>query len=134
MVCKASATHLDQTGTMLRGNEASSVSEAEDNEEVELESKGDIGEDRVVTKAMAVSHPVVEDSGSVGLCSRHDAMSGHFHCSEEFRAKSISVLSWDIRQGLVCGYSESNSVSNSLLVRSCQHERVSAIWLTSPLM
>ena len=115
-------------------NGASSVLEAKDNEEVELESKADIREDRVVTEAMAVSHPVVEDSGSVGLCSRHDATSGCFCCSEEFRAKSISVLSWDICQGLVCGYSESNSVSNSLPVRSCQRERVSAIWLTLPLM
>ena len=42
------------------GNEAPSVSEAKDNEEVKLECKGDIREDGVVTEAMAVSHPVVE--------------------------------------------------------------------------
>ena len=110
------------------------VVESEDNEEVKLEGKRDIREDGVMTEAMAVSHPVVEDSGSVGLSGRHDATSGRFRHSEEFRAKSISVLSWDICQGLVGGYSESNSVSKSLSVRSCQQERVSAIWLTSPLM
>ena len=102
------------------GDEASLVVEAKDNEEVKLESKGDIREDRVMTKAMAVSHPVVEYSGSVRLCSRHDAALGCFRCSKEFRAKNILVLSWDICQGLVCGYLESNSVSNSLLVRLCQ--------------
>ena len=102
------------------GDEASVISESEDNEEVELENKGDISENGVVAEAVAVSHPVVEDSGSVGLSGRHDATSGRFRCSEEFRAESITVLSWDIRQGLVCGYSESNSVSKSLSVRSCQ--------------
>ena len=116
------------------GNEASSVSESEDTEEVKLESKRDIREDRVMTKAVAVSHPVVEDSGSVGLSGRHDIALGRFHHSEEFRAKSILVLSWDICQCLVCGYSESNSVSNLLSLRSCWQEKVSTIWLTLPLM
>ena len=102
------------------GNEAPSVLEAKDNEEVKLECKGDIREDRVMTEAMAISHSVVEYSGLVGLCSKHNATSGCFCCSEEFRAKSISLLSWDICQGLVCRYSESKSVSNSLSVRSCQ--------------
>ena len=116
------------------GNEASAVSESKDNEEVKLESKGDISENGVVAEAMAVSHPVVEDSGLVRLSGRHDATLGRFHCSEEFRAESIVVLSWDIHQGLVCGYLDSNSVSKSLLVRSCQQDRVSVIWLTLPLM
>ena len=121
-------------GDHAMGNEALLVAESKDNEEVKLESKRDIREDGVMTEAMAVSHPVVEDSGSVRLSGRHDATSGCFHRSEEFRVKSISVLSWDIHQSLVCGYLESNNVSNSLSVRSCQQERASAIWLTSPLM
>ena len=116
------------------GNEAPSVLEAKDNEEVKLECEGDVGVDGVVTEAVAVSHPVVEYSGSVGLCGRHDATLGRFCCSEEFRAKSVTLLSWDICQGSVCRNSESKSVSNLLLVRSCWRERVSAIWLTLPLM
>ena len=87
-----------------------------------------------MTETMAVSHPVVEYSGSVRLCGRHNATLGHYCHSEEFRAKSVSVLSWDICQGLVCGYSELKSVSNSLSVRLCQCESMSAIWLTLPLM
>ena len=125
---------LRSDGDHATGNEAPSVSEAKDNEEVKLECEGDIREDGVMTEAMAVSHPVVEYSGSVGLCGRHDATLGCFCCSKEFRAKSVTLLSWDICQGLVCRNSESKSVSNSLLVRSCQCERVSTIWLTLPLM
>ena len=125
---------LRSDGEHATGNEALSVSEAKDNEEVKLEWEGDVGEDGVMAKAVAVSHPVVEYSGSVGLCGRHDATSGCFHCSKEFRAESVMLLSWNIRQGLACRNWELKSVSSSLLVRSCQWERVSAIWLTSPLM
>ena len=116
------------------GNDAPPVSEAKDNEEVKLEGEGDVGEDGVMAKAMAVSHPVVEYSGLVRLCCRYDAMLGRFHHSEEFRDRSGTLLRWDICQGLVCRNLESKSVSNSLLVRSCQCERVSAIWLTLPLL
>ena len=42
------------------GYETLSVSVTKDNEKVQLEGRGYIGQDGVMTEAMAVSHPVVE--------------------------------------------------------------------------
>ena len=60
------------------GYETLSVSATEDNEEIKLEGRGYIGQDGVMTEAVAVSHPVVEYSGLVRLCGRHNATSGCF--------------------------------------------------------
>ena len=60
------------------GNKTLSVPATKDNEEIKLEGNGDFGQDRVMTKAIAESHPVVEYSGSVRLSSRHDTTLGCF--------------------------------------------------------
>ena len=66
-------------GDRATGYETPSVSATKDNEKVELEGRGHIRQDGVMTEAVApVSHPVVAYSGLVGLCGRHDALSGHF--------------------------------------------------------
>ena len=56
---------LRSDGDHATGYETPLVSATKDNEEIELEGKGDFRQDRVMTKAMAISHPVVEYSGSV---------------------------------------------------------------------
>ena len=92
---------LRSDGDHTTGYETPSVSATEDNEEIKLEGREYIRQNGVMTEAMAVSHPVVEYSGSVGLCGRHDATSGCFQCSEAFRAKSIpSQLAHTPRFGL----------------------------------
>ena len=67
------ASRIYITGIMKFLYETPSVSATKDNEEIELEGKGDIRQDRVMTKAVAVSHPMVEYSGSVRLSGRHNA-------------------------------------------------------------
>ena len=69
---------LRSNGDYAMGYETMSVSATKDNEEVKLEGKGDFGQDGVMTESMAESHPVVGDSGSVGLSSRHDTTLGCF--------------------------------------------------------
>ena len=63
-------------GDHAMGNEAPSVLEAKDNEEVKLEGEGDVREDGVMTKAVAVSHPVVEYS------ARSDCVAGTMLCRD----------------------------------------------------
>ena len=101
------------------GYETTIVSATKHNEKVELQGKEDFRQDRVMTKSMAASHPVLEYIGSVRLSSRHNATLGGFQCSKEFRAKSILLCSWHICQGLSCGYLRTNRVSKSSLVRLC---------------
>ena len=73
---------------------------SEDNEEVEVEAWGHIIEERYMAMGGTESHPISEQIGSVELCCRHNATSGCFHCSEQFRAKSILGVRWHMCQGL----------------------------------
>ena len=77
------------------------VEASKDDEEVKVEAWGHIIKERSMAKGSAESHPICKQMiGLVGLCCRHNAMSGHFHCSEQFRAKSIMGARWHMHQGL----------------------------------
>ena len=83
-----------------------------DNEEIKMEFSGDVIKERSMSQGVTESQPSCEETGSVGLCSRHDATSGRFHCRHEFRAECMAVGNWHMRQGFACGYFVLNSVSN----------------------
>ena len=74
------------------------VAASEDNKEVKAEAWGHIIKERSMTMGGTESHPIREQIGLVGLCCRHDATSGRFHCSEQFRAKNISGVRWHMHQ------------------------------------
>jgi hypothetical protein len=99
-----------------------------------VEVGGHIGEVGFVPQVGAESHPRGEETGSVGLCSRHDAASGRFRSRHEFRAESIAVGSGHMRQGLSCGNFALNKVSKSSSERCMLLEMMSAMVLASPLM
>ena len=60
------------------GYETTSVLATKHDEEVELQVKEDFGQEGVMIKSVAESHPVCEYIGSVGLSSRHDTTLGCF--------------------------------------------------------
>ena len=70
----------------------------------------------------------------VGASRNHDAVVGRFHCSEEIRAKSVSVRSQYKHQGVTCGKRALKRVSNCVSDKSWQRERMSAMVLASPAM
>ena len=82
-------------------NESPAVAASKGNEEVKVEAWGHLIEERSVAMGGAESHPIHKQLSSVRLCCRHDAMSGCFHCSKQFRAESIMLGGrWHMCQGL----------------------------------
>ena len=81
-------------------NECTAVPVSEHNEEIEVQAWGHIVKERSVAMGGTESHPIREQIGLVGLCYRNDARLGRFHCSKQFRAKSISGVRWHMHQGL----------------------------------
>jgi hypothetical protein len=110
------------------------VSAGIDDEEIEMEFGGDVVEEGSVSQVGAESHPSREESGSVGLCCRHDATLGRFRRRHEFRAECMAVGSWHMRQGLSCGNLVLNRVSNWSSDMCMLLDTVSDIVLASPLL
>ena len=81
-------------------NESAAVAASKHNKEVEVEAWGHIIEERSMAMCGTESHPIHKQIGSVRLCCRNDAMSGHFCCSKQFRAESILGVKWHMHQGL----------------------------------
>ena len=81
-------------------NESMAVVASEHNKEVKVEAWGHIIKERSMGMGGTESHPLCLQIGLVRLCCRNDAMLGCFHCSEQFRAKSISGVKWHMHQGL----------------------------------
>ena len=80
-------------------NESAVVAASEHNKEVKVEAWGHIVMERSMAKGGTESHPIHKQIGLVRLCHRNDTMLGCFHCSKQFRAESISGVSWCMRQG-----------------------------------
>ena len=77
------------------------VAASKDSEEIEVEAWEYIVKERSMTMVGAESHPISKEIGLVRLrCRNHNATSGCFHCSEQFRAKSIMGVRWHMDQGL----------------------------------
>ena len=76
------------------------VAASKDNEEVKAEAWGHIIKERSMAMGGTESHPIHKQIGLVGLCCRHDATSGHFHCSKQVRGKGILGVRWHMHQGL----------------------------------
>ena len=115
-------------------DESMTVTASEDDEEVEAEVWGHVIKKRSVAECGAESHPIHEEIGTVQLSFRNDTALGHFHSSNQFRAKSISGARWHMHQGLSCGKQELNSVRSWSSVSLNHHKSVSAISFASPLM
>ena len=110
------------------------VTVSEDDEEVKAEVWGHIIEEGSVAECGTESHPIHKEIGSVQLSCRNNAALGHFHSSNQFRAKSISGARWHMCQGLSCGKWELKSVSSWSSVSLNHHDSVSAISIALPLM
>ena len=105
-----------------------------DNEEIEMEFGGDVIEERSMSQGITESQPSREETGLVGLCSRHDATSGRFRRRHEFRAECMVEGNGHMRQGLSCGNLVLKRVSNSSSDICMLLDTVSDIVLASPLM
>ena len=78
------------------------VEASKDDEEVKVEAWGHIIKEKSMAEGLAAeSHPIRKQIGFlVRLCCRHNATSGCFCCSKQFRAKSIMGGRWHMCQGL----------------------------------
>ena len=105
-----------------------------DNEEVNVEGQGDLTEVWILGEGGSESHPGVKEVGMPNPGRSHDAVAGHLHCREQFRAESIMGSKGHMRQGASCGKRVSKRVSNCKLERSWWRERMLAILLAKPWM
>ena len=105
-----------------------------DNEEVNVGILGDFEEEQVMGEGGSESHPRVKKVGSPNPGCSHDAVVGHLHYREEFRAESIAGGKWHMRQGASCGKRVSKRVRSCASVRSWRRERMSTISFTMPWM
>ena len=110
------------------------VAAGKDDEEVEEEVGGHVGEEGVMTEVGAESHPRGEETGAVGLSCRHDAVSGRLRRRHEFRAECIATGRGHIRQGLSCGKRELKRVRRATSDKCMLREIESAMTLARPGM
>ena len=72
-------------------------------EEVDVGIPRDFEQEWIMGEGGSESHPGVKEVGSPELGCSHNAVAGHLHCREEFRAKSIAGSKGHMCQGTACG-------------------------------
>ena len=106
---------LSSNGLQAAGQGALVVAASVDDEEVNVDILGNLDEEWMLGEGGSESHPRVKEAGTPNSSHNHDAVVGHLHCREEFRAESIVGCKGYMRQGM--------SYDVLKRVRSCTSER-----------
>ena len=94
---------LSSDGLQAARQESSLVVASVDNEEVNVEGRWDLTEVWILGEGGSEeSHPGVKEVGVPNLGSSHNAVAGHLHCREQFRAESIMGGKGHMYQGASC--------------------------------
>ena len=103
---------LSADGVQALGEQATAVVAGEDDEELKVDVGRDIAEVGILLEVSGESHPRGKQMVLVSSGRNHDAVAGCLRCSEEIRAKSITVRKRYMHKGSACGKQVLKRVSN----------------------